>query len=205
MTEEPDTDRWWTVPNAICALRLLGAIPLLWVAREGNREAVFWILLLLLASDWLDGKLAVLLRQRSVFGARFDSAVDSVMYAAIALSFWWLEGDVVRREIAWFLAVPGTWLLSMAVAVVRFRRMPSYHTWAAKASWLAAGTVAVLWLLTGESRPVPWALGLVILTNLEAAAIGLVLPEWRVDVGTIRDAWRERKAKEETEEDSTPC
>lgn len=183
---------FWTVPNVICVLRILGAVPLLWAAHQGHRQLFLGILVLILLSDWIDGALATVLDQRTELGARLDSAADAVMYAAVAVSFWWMEGDVVRERIGWFLGVLGTWVLSAVVAFVRFGRMPSYHTWAAKVSWLAAGTVAVAWLLAGLTRPIPWALGLVILTNLEAVVIGLVLPAWRADVPTLTKALRIR-------------
>lgn len=183
---------FWTVPNAISVLRILGAVPLLWAAHEGHRQLFLGILVLILLSDWIDGTLANVLDQRTEVGARLDSAADAVMYAAVALSFWWMEGEVVRERIGWFLGVLGTWVLSAVVAFARFGRMPSYHTRAAKVSWLAAGIVAVGWLLIGLTWPIPWALGLVILTNLEAAVIGLVLPAWRADVPTLASALRIR-------------
>lgn len=182
----------WTVPNVICVLRILGAIPLVWAAHGGHRQLFLVVLVLILLSDWVDGTLANVLDQRTELGARLDSAADAVMYAAVALSFWWMEGDVVREHVGWFLGVLGSWLVSAAVALLRFGRMPSYHTRAAKVSWLVAGTVAVAWLLAGLTRPVPWALGLVVLTNLEAAAIGLVLPGWRADVPSVVSALRLR-------------
>lgn len=182
----------WTVPNVICVLRILGAIPLVWAAHGGHRQLFLVVLVLILLSDWVDGTLANVLDQRTELGARLDSAADAVMYAAVALSFWWMEGEVVREHVGWFLGVLGSWLVSAAVALLRFGRMPSYHTWAAKASWLVAGTVAVAWLLADLTRPVPWALGLVVLTNLEAAAIGLVLPGWRADVPSVVSALRLR-------------
>lgn len=183
---------FWTVPNAISVLRILGAVPLLWAAHDGHRQLFLGILVLILLSDWIDGTLANVLDQRTEVGARLDSAADAVMYAAVALSFWWMEGEVVREWIGWFLGVLGTWVLSAVVAFARFGRMPSYHTRAAKVSWLAAGIVAVGWLLAGLTWPIPWALGLVILTNLEAAVIGLVLPAWRADVPTLASALRIR-------------
>lgn len=177
--------RLWTVPNAITVLRLAGIAPLLWAAHEGRRPIFLGILALLLLSDWVDGKLAAWLDQRTELGARLDSAVDAAMYGAVALSCWWLEGEAVERQMLWFVGVAATWGLSGLVSVVRFGRMPSYHTRAAKISWLVVAVVAVAWIATGDDRAVPWALALVIATNLEAIAIGFALPEWRADVSSI--------------------
>lgn len=204
MSRARASNRAWTVPNVICGLRILGVVPLLWAAHQDHRQLFFWIMVLLLLSDWVDGTLANVLDQRTEIGARLDSAADAVMYISFGLSFLWMEGDIVRRELGWFLAVLATWGLSGAVGLVRFGRMPSYHTLAAKASWLVAGVAAVAWLLAGFSRAVPWALALVILTNLEAVAIGLVLPEWRADVPSVVHALRIRRGREDSTEGSSP-
>lgn len=190
MGERGDTETLWTVPNLLCGVRLVGIIPLLWVAYQGHRSAFLWILLVLLVSDWLDGKLAIMLDQRTTFGARLDSVADAVMYFAVGLSFWWLEEQAMREDLEWFLATAATWSLSALVGLFRFGRLPSYHTWGAKASWLMVGITAVIWILTGDTTLVPWALGLVILTNLEAAAVGVALPSWRANVATLYHAVR---------------
>lgn len=185
--------RSWTVPNAISVLRLAGIVPLLWAGHEGRRHIFLVILAVLLLSDWADGKLAAWLDQRTELGARLDSAVDAAMYGAVALSCWWLEGEAVQRHLVWFVGVATTWGLSGLLSLVRFGRMPSYHTRAAKTSWLVVAVVAVVWIATGDDRGVPWALALVIATNLEAIAIGLVLPEWRADVSSILEVARRRR------------
>lgn len=190
MTAAIRKERIWTVPNVVCGARLLGVLPLLWAAWEGHRQVFLWILVALLASDWLDGKLASVLEQGTELGARLDSVVDAVMYAAVGLSFWWMEGMVIRAHAPWFLAVALSWGLSAVSGLVRFGRLPSYHSWGAKISWLVVSLTTLDLLLTGSSRAVPWALALVVLTNLEAVAIGLALPRWRPDVPTLWHALR---------------
>lgn len=186
-------DDVWTIPNAICVLRILGTAPLLWSAWSGYRQVVLWIMIALLLSDWLDGKLAILLDQRTRFGARLDSAADALMYAALGVAFWWLEGDAVREHALWVAAVLGTWALSAAVALVRFGGLPGYHTRGAKIAWLLVGVGGSVLLLTGDATAVPWVLGFATLVNLEAVAIGCVLPERRVDVSGLVRALRIRR------------
>jgi CDP-diacylglycerol--glycerol-3-phosphate 3-phosphatidyltransferase len=136
-----------------------------WTAHAGHRTAFLIILLILLFSDWVDGRLASLLDQRSVLGARLDSVADWLLYAALGLSVWWLEEAVVRERIVWF----------------------------AKAAWLVAGTGTVIWVMFGQAAAVPWVLAFVTLTNLEAVAIGFVLPQWQADVSSLRHALRLRR------------
>lgn len=196
----------WTVPNAITLLRFVGIAPLLAAAATGARPAFLIVLGLLLLSDWADGKLAVWLDQRTELGARLDSAVDAAMYGSIALSCWWLETEAMREHLAWFALAIGTWGVSGIVSVARFGRMPGYHTWAAKLSWLVVAGTVLTWIGAGDARAVPWALGLATVTNLEAVAIGFTLPNWRADVPSILEAvrLRRRHGAARAAEDSAP-
>lgn len=186
-------DTVWTVPNAICGGRIAGLAPLLWTAHAGHRWWFFGIMVTLMVSDWLDGKLAVLLDQKTEFGAVLDSSADALMYGSIIVSFWWIDGAVILEHVEWFGVMIGTWGVSVAAALGRFGKLPSYHAWGAKVSWLAAALVAVVWLLFDYPDPLPWLLGLVSAANLEAAAIGLILPEWRVNVPTAWHALQIRR------------
>lgn len=186
-------DEIWTVPNALSGLRLLGIAPLLWLAWRGDRALFVGLLVLLLLSDWIDGKLAIWLEQRTELGARLDSGTDAMLYGAVALSVWWLVPEIILAHRAWLLGVLGTWILSSAVGFVRFGKLPSYHTRAAKLGWLVAGIVILYTVWTGDDAGVPWALALVVATNVEAIAVGLVLPEWRTDVPSVWHALRIRR------------
>lgn len=183
----------WTVANVLSGLRLLGIVPLLWLAWRGDRPLFVGVLVLLLLSDWIDGKLAIWLDQRTELGARLDSGTDALLYGAVALSSWWLVPEIILAHRAWLLGVLGTWILSSAVGFVRFGKLPSYHTRAAKLGWLVAGIVILYTVWTGDDAGVPWALALVVVTNVEAIAVGLVLPEWRADVPSVWHALRIRR------------
>jgi peptide/nickel transport system permease protein len=82
----PDrSDDVLTVPNVLGALRFLGS-PWLVLLGVAGRETAFLVLFLALTfTDWLDGKLAGWLDQRSKIGPRLDSLADLTMYAALVL------------------------------------------------------------------------------------------------------------------------
>lgn len=188
-----EDQRILTVPNVVAAGRLLGLAPMLWLAWAGHRQAFFWVMVVLMATDWADGKLAQMLDQATTFGARLDSLADWLMYTAIGFALWWLEADVIRANALLIAGVGATWGVSAVVSLVRFRRLPSYHNRAAKASWLLAAAAVALLFLGGSAALMPWTFVAVILTNLEAAAIGLLLPEWRANVTSVVEAVRARR------------
>jgi CDP-diacylglycerol--glycerol-3-phosphate 3-phosphatidyltransferase len=188
------SDRLLTIPNIICGIRLAGSFVLIAIAWFDRSELFLWIYLVLAISDWIDGKLAILLNQRSVFGARLDSWADTALYAALFVGTVMMFGDIVRAEIAWFIPPLAAYVISTAAGVWKYRRWPSYHTRAAKIGWFLI-MIAAIGLFTDWSLwPLRIALAFGALTNLEALAITIISPFWRADVTSIYHAWRDNKA-----------
>ncbi|MHC4910642.1 MAG: CDP-alcohol phosphatidyltransferase family protein [Planctomycetota bacterium] len=190
---EHDVHGLMTVPNALTLLRLLGSAPLIWLAQAGHGSWFVALFVTLLATDWLDGKLALLLHQRSVLGAQLDSAADLVMHACLVLGVALLRPDFIRSDALLIGAMVGSYALSLLVALARFHRTPAYHTWTAKTAWWLAAIGALTLLLGGPAWPVRLALAAVILANGEAVAISFVIPRWEADIRSLRRALRRRK------------
>ena len=191
-------DRIITVPNIICAFRLAGAVALFPIAIH-NRPGLFATMFTVLSlSDWIDGKLARWLHQRSDFGARLDSFADSVLYGALFFGLVKMKWDVLQPETAWWLTAFLSYVLTTAAGLIKYGRIPSYHTYGAKTTqWIIlAGGVCLL--LDYTIWPFRLAMLGTILTNLEATAITYCLKEWRADVLTIRHVWPAAKSPEKS-------
>lgn len=184
------TNRFWTVPNALSVARLLGAPLAAALAYLGRESWFIGLMVVLLVTDWIDGKLARWLRQRTAVGARVDTVADVTLYVALAVSLVWLRPDVLRATWPWITAIGVTFALNVIVCAVRFRRMPSYHTWGAKSAWAAAFAAALAVLLFSWHWPIV-AVGIIVsAVNLEATAISMVIDEWRADVASLWHASR---------------
>jgi cardiolipin synthase len=181
----PYQNRIVTIPNIICAVRLAGSIALFGFALTNNPGLFAVLFTLLSLSDWIDGKLARWLNQRSDFGARFDSFADSVLYAALFFGLFWLRWDVVKTEAVWWILAFLSYLLTTLYGLWKYGKVPSYHTYGAKTSQWLVLTGAVTLLLDYSIWPFRIAMIAVTLTNLEATAITWHLKEWRADVLTI--------------------
>lgn len=188
------THRIVTVPNLLCVVRMLASLVLVALAVMGRGEAFLWLFVALTLTDWLDGKLAILLKQTSVLGARLDSWADAILYGALLFGALWLYGATLRAELAWILAAVASYAVSTAAGFWKYGRWPSYHTRAAKTSWflIAAGVVCFF----GEWAvwPLRVALAAVTLTNLEAVTITLVSDNWRANVESVFHVLRERRS-----------
>ena len=194
-----------TVPNLLCAFRLFTSpllVVLAWFELPSWCLGLFVILLL---TDWLDGKVARLLKQETLFGSRLDSFSDSAFYGCVLLALLVIRAEIMQRESIWLALALSSYVLSVATGWIKFKRVPSYHTRLAKTSWLLVG-IGVVSVFAGWTI---WlfrlALGTVFLTNLEAMAITLVLPEWRVNVSWLFQALRERRESNLVQKEDRSC
>lgn len=180
------------IPNALAMFRFVGSLIAFGVVYFEYTTFYVWLLFFLMMTDWVDGKLAILLNQRTVFGARLDSVADATMYASVLFAAFWLKYDVLSAERLWIAAALGSYVLTNVAALIKYRRLPSYHTRGAKTSWLLMG-LAILALFTDWSTwPIRLAMLAVTITNLEATLMTFLLPVWTADLPSILHAWRMR-------------
>jgi CDP-diacylglycerol--glycerol-3-phosphate 3-phosphatidyltransferase len=183
-----------TVPNALCLVRLLGSPVLVILAVEGQPAWCLGLTLALFLTDWLDGKLTILLKQRTKYGPWLDSVADLTFYAGVLLSLLVLFGDLLWREAVWIGLAVLSYAVSVVSGLIKYRRLPSYHTRLAKTSWLLM-LVAVVAVFSDWSV---WAVRVamlgVLVTNLEATLITILLPVWRSNVPSVFHAIRLARA-----------
>jgi cardiolipin synthase (CMP-forming) len=184
----------FNVPNTLCAIRLAGAFTV--PVHLGLKRAMLAVIAVMVLTDWVDGKLARWLNQKTAFGARLDSVADISMYAAVLYCLWWLKWDFIRAELWWIAAAVGSYLVSSLWGIAWLGRWPNYHTRAAKISWLLMGIAIISVFAEWSAWPTRIALAAVTLTNLEAMAVTAVLPTWKTDVPSVFHAWRIRQKHE---------
>jgi CDP-diacylglycerol--glycerol-3-phosphate 3-phosphatidyltransferase len=182
----PFQDRIVTIPNIICGIRFLGSLGLVGLALTGRAQLFAGFFTILMFSDWIDGRLARWLNQRSDFGARFDSFADSFLYAVLFFGLACLCGDVLKHESPWWLAAFLSYVLTTSAGLLKYGRIPSYHTYGAKISYWLILIGAISVLLGYSVWPFRIAMLSVTLANIEATVITSRLSEWRADVLSLR-------------------
>lgn len=171
-----------TVANLLTYLRLAAVPVLLGLAALHQHTAFLWTLAAAWATDAIDGPLARMMGQESARGARLDSVADRGLMICIPLSVALLWPDVLRREAAYVALLLVALIVPRIHAFLKFRRLPSYHTWLAKA--LAVYMSAAVLLLLTLDWPWPFRAGaiVVLLEAVEEIAITHALDRWRADV-----------------------
>ncbi len=162
-SESSISDRVWTVPNALSALRLLGVPLFLWLALGPQDDG--WAVIVLMVggfTDYLDGKIARRFNLTSRLGAMLDPAADRLYILATLVALTvrgivpiWLSAGIVGRDLI---------LAGGLVVLRRHGHPPPEVTWLGKAATLNLLYAFPLLLLSvGHDtfghvvRPLAWA------------------------------------------------
>jgi CDP-diacylglycerol--glycerol-3-phosphate 3-phosphatidyltransferase len=185
---------WRQLPNALSIARIAAAPVLVGLALVGAETAYTWLLLPALASDIVDGFIARWFHLQTTLGAKLDSSADLLITIATLIGAWLFHPELYRDYWPALVVFLGAGLLEYLLALLRYGRLSSFHTWSSKvAGVMLVAFVSVLFL----DGLVPWlfylAIGLAVLSSLEEYALLALLPTWRSNVHGVWQVWRERR------------
>jgi phosphatidylglycerophosphate synthase len=182
------------LPNLISAGRLIAMPVLLATALQRRPVAFAWLLLACLLSDIADGLIARHYHLESKLGAALDSTADLVLtltavYGMVVLQPAFVAGHLVALGI-----VASLYAGQVVLALLRYRRLSSFHTYATRASAYAQGVFFVGLFFYGY---MPWlfytAWVVSCVAYLEEWMIVAVLPRWTHDVRGLYWVLKARK------------
>jgi CDP-diacylglycerol---glycerol-3-phosphate 3-phosphatidyltransferase len=137
------------IPNILSSFRIIAAPFLLILAWEGYRSLFIGLLIATLLSDSIDGFVARKFNASSNLGAKLDSYGDMAIYLTVPLCAWWLWPQILKEEALFVFIVIGAYILPLLVGLMKFRKIPSYHTLGAKIAAVIM-SIAVLTLFITE-------------------------------------------------------
>jgi len=185
--------------NGITFYRLLAAPVLLLLILLRQPDVFKWLLAFSFFTDAIDGYLARKYRTVSVMGARLDSIADDVTVVAAVIGLFVFRYDFIRQEYASVILLLALWVVQITLALIRYRKPTSFHTYLAKIAAVCQGVFLVLAFFMPASLLYPLFYLAVLMTALdllEEIVMVLLLPRWEADVKGIY--WLlKRKRKEE--------
>lgn len=176
------------IPWSLVAFRFLLGPALVLTARQSS-IAGFWLGAMVVAgflSDVYDGALARRWNTASSALRVADSAVDIAFYLGVLAAIMQRDGSAIRERLWLLVAVIALELFNCLFGLIKFHRMPSYHSYAARV-WgflLAVSAVTLLtfnrghWLVT---ITLAWG----VMYEFVVLAMSALLPEWAHDVKTL--------------------
>jgi phosphatidylglycerophosphate synthase len=188
-----------SLPNILSASRLVFAPVMVLVAATTHSQP--WFLGLFgaaLLTDALDGFLARRLRSESDLGRRLDSWGDYAIITAVVAGLALLWPDDLQREWRWIATGIAAFFVSAFYGLVRWGRLPGYHTWLAK-GLAVAFPLSLLCLVEGWSAvPFRTVVGLQVVGAVEEVAIALLLPGYTGEMASVFHALRRRRESRAT-------
>ena len=172
------------IVNAITVYRLLASFALLYFIVTDQPQIFKWMLAVSFLTDAVDGILARSLKVVSVTGSRLDSIADdlTVLMAVIAIIVF-KPGFLYEQRVLVFVML-GFYLVQLILALIRYGRLSSFHTYLSKFAAILQAIFLVLFFFLPEEPRVLFlaAASVTILGLIEETILVLLLPEWHSDI-----------------------
>lgn len=137
------------IPNVLSAYRLAALPFIIYTIAAGNKDVFVILIAVNLFTDILDGWVARTFKMQTELGAKLDSIADIGTYLMAFTGMIVLENSFVRAYSTPFLIIIALWLLPQVIALLRFRRFPSFHLWSNKAVGYIQGIFIVTYFAWG--------------------------------------------------------
>lgn len=176
--------RSYYIINAITLYRLMVAPLLAFLALNDQLNPFRWLLAASFLTDTIDGYLSRRYNVSSIFGARLDSIADDLTIAAAVVGLMAFKPGFIRQEIVLIGILLGLFILQNILALIRYRRMTSFHTYLAKTAAISQGIFLLLLFFLPE---LPYkifyiAAALTILDLIEEIILVFIMPRWQANV-----------------------
>jgi CDP-diacylglycerol--glycerol-3-phosphate 3-phosphatidyltransferase len=184
-----------SIPNILSASRIVIAPILLYPAWFGHKNLFIILLVITLLTDAFDGIIARKLNATSTAGAKLDSLGDMAVYLVVPFCVWWLWPEIIKKEAPYILMAVCAYFFPWIAGVLKFHKIPCYHTYGAKAAAVIM-TVAMLFLFMTEFN-ILFKIAAIFqaIVAIEEIAITIQLSELKSDVKSI---WHLRELHRET-------
>ena len=171
-----------SIPNILSGFRIIAAPFLLYFAWIGSKYLFLGLLLISLLSDAVDGYIARKFNITSPLGAKLDSWGDMATYLTVPFCALWLWPEILGKEAIYVYIIIGSYIIPIIAGLIKFRRIPSYHTWGAKTAAVIMSVSAFTLFLTGITWPFRCAAVLQAIIACEEVLITIQLNELKSNV-----------------------
>jgi phosphatidylglycerophosphate synthase len=182
--------------NAITFYRLIASPVLVYLALTAEINLFKWLLAFSFFTDSIDGFLARKFKVSSSFGSKLDSIADDLTVLAGFTGLLVLKMDFVKANLPIIIILFSLFILQIILALIKYRKFSSFHTYFAKLAALLQGCFLILMFFLPEPLYPLFYLACVItaLDLAEEIILVFLLPEWETDVKGIY--WVMKKKRE---------
>ena len=170
--------------NSITSYRLVSFPVLILLVIYGRFDIFKWMLGVSFFTDAIDGCLSRKFGVTSVFGSRLDSIGDDLTVLAGIIGVLVLDANFFIERWIYVAALLLLLLVQTSIALIRFRKLTSFHTYLAKIAAVAQGLFLLSFFFLPQYASVLFVIAAAItaLDLIEEIVMALLLPEWKADV-----------------------
>lgn len=176
--------RSYYIVNGITGYRVLAAFFMLLLLYNHQLTPFKWMLIFSFFTDAIDGYLARSYDAVSKFGSTLDSIADDLTVGVAIIGMIVFNPGFLKGEIPLIAILLTLYLLQITLALIRYRKISSFHTYTAKIAAVLQGCFLVLFFfLPGPVYSLFYLTAIITIIDLaEEIALVLVLPEWKNNV-----------------------
>jgi CDP-diacylglycerol--glycerol-3-phosphate 3-phosphatidyltransferase len=133
----------------------------------------------------------------SRLGSKLDSIGDDLTVAAAIIGLFVLKQDFLKEQIIWVIILIALYVLETGLALIRYKKLSSFHTYTAKIAAVLQGTFLILVFFLKDPPLVLFYLAaLVTIFDLaEEIILVILLPTWETDVRGLYWVLNRKKQK----------
>ena len=180
-----------SIPNILSSFRIITAPFLLYFAWVGSKYIFLILLAISLLSDVIDGYIARKYSLTSGLGAKLDSWGDMANYMTVPFCAWLLWPEILGKELVFLIIIVGSYIVPILAGLIKFQKIPSYHTWGAKIAAVIMSISAFILFITGFTWPFRCAAVIQVIIACEEVYITVQLPELKSNVKSFIHVKRE--------------
>jgi phosphatidylglycerophosphate synthase len=183
--------------NGITVYRIIAAPVLIYLVIIKDIDLFKWLLAISFFTDSIDGFLARKYKVTSIMGSRLDSIGDDLTIAAAFAGMIFIKTQFIKDEIIIFSILFLLYVLQNILALVKYHKTTSFHTYFAKIAAVFQGLFMILiFFLTKPFMPLFYvAIILTAIDLIEETIMILLLPNWETDIKGIYWIMKRKREK----------
>ena len=191
----PGNKNSYYIVNGITLYRIIAA-PVLFLLVINHKQDIFkWLLAISFLTDAIDGFIARRYKITSKLGSTLDSIGDDVTIVAAVTGIFVLKPEFVRQQATPIIMLLALFLLQTILALIRYRKLSSFHTYAAKIAAILEGIFLLLFFFDKPVDILFSITAVVIAIDLvEEIILAMLLPNWETDVKGLYWVMKRKKS-----------
>lgn len=177
-------NRIYYIVNGITAYRLITAPLLLLLIFNKVPDLFKWLLAVSFLTDAVDGFLARKYHVTSIVGSMLDSIADDLTVFVALVGMIVFKPEFIRQEILLLLLLLLLFIIQTGLAIRKYGKITSFHTYAAKVATILQAIFMVLFFLLPDPIYILFY-STILITGMELVEEIIImfwLPQWEANV-----------------------